>query len=223
MSEDRCPGNAQASAAPPRSVVDFPVPGPWAFSSESTCGSLPAAMSARPTNIVLIGFMGSGKSSIGRIVARRMGFQFLDTDALIVERAGRSIPTIFAEQGEEKFRDLETGAIESLAQHSRCVIATGGGAVLRERNRALLRELGLVVLLAASEEVLFERVSRNDRRPLLQTENPRETLGQMLAGRREMYEAAAEHVVDTSHFTHRQSADAVIAAARRAFSWKTGP
>ncbi len=178
-------------------------------------------MSARRTNIVLIGFMGSGKSSIGKIVAKRMGFQFVDTDAVIVQHAGRAIPVIFAEEGEEKFRDRETAAIESLANHSRCVIATGGGAVLRERNRELLRELGFVVLLAASEEVLFERVSRNDKRPLLRTENPRETLRQMLAARREVYETAAEYVVDTSRFTHRQSADAVIDAARRAFSWKS--
>lgn len=179
-------------------------------------------MPTRPFNIILIGFMGSGKSSIGRIVGKRMGFQFVDTDAVIVERAGMAIPAIFAQEGEERFRDLETAAIESLEHLSRCVFATGGGAVLRETNRALLRELGYVVLLTASEEVLYERVSRNTRRPLLQTENPRETLSTMLAARREVYEAAAEFVVDTSHFTHRQSADAVIQAARRAFSWKTG-
>jgi shikimate kinase len=179
-------------------------------------------MPERRTNIVLIGFMGSGKSSIGRMVAKRMGFQFVDTDKVIVERAGMAIPAIFAQEGEERFRDLETAAIESLAHCSRCVIATGGGAVLRERNRALLRELGFVVLLSASEDVLFERVSRNTSRPLLQTENPRETLARMLAARREVYEATAECVVDTSRFAHRQSADAVIAAARRAFSWKTG-
>jgi shikimate kinase len=151
-----------------------------------------------------------------------MGFQFVDIDAVIVERAGIDIPAIFAREGEQGFRDLETAAIESLAHLSRCVIATGGGAVLREKNRELLRALGFVVLLSASEEVLYQRVSRNTRRPLLQTENPRETLSQMLAARREVYAAAAEHVVDTSHFTHRQSADAVIDAARRAFSWKTG-
>lgn len=176
----------------------------------------------RPTNIILIGFMGSGKSSIGRMVAKRMGFQFIDTDALIVERAGKSIPAIFAEQGEEAFRDLETAAIESIAHFSRCVISTGGGAVLRERNRALLRELGFVVLLTASEDVLWERVSRNNKRPLLQTENPRETLSKMLAVRKEAYEAAAESIVDTTEFSHRRSVDVVIQAARRAFSWKTG-
>lgn len=180
-------------------------------------------MSSRRTNIILIGFMGSGKSSIGRMVAKRMGFQFVDTDKLIEERAGKPIPAIFAEQGEEAFRDLETAAIESLAHMERCVISTGGGAVLREANRARLRELGFVVLLSASEDVLWERVSRNTKRPLLQTENPRETLSQMLAARREVYDAAAEQVIDTSQFSHGRSAQEVITAARRAFSWKPGP
>jgi shikimate kinase len=178
-------------------------------------------MSTRPLNIVLVGFMGSGKSSIGRMVAKRMGFQFVDTDKLIVERAGKTIPEIFAEQGEEAFRDLETAAIESLAHLSRCVISTGGGAVLREKNRALLRGLGFVVLLTASEEVLWDRVSRNNKRPLLQTENPRTTLSQMLAARKDAYEAAAEHIVDTSRFSHGRSADAVMKAARAAFSWES--
>jgi shikimate kinase len=191
--------------------------------SVAICGFLRFTnMSSRRTNIILIGFMGSGKSSIGRMVAKRMGFQFVDTDRLIEERAGKSIPETFAEQGEEAFRDLETAAIESLVHFKRCVISTGGGAVLREKNRALLRELGFVVLLTASAEVLWERVSRNTRRPLLQTENPRETLSQMLAARREVYEAAAEFVLDTSHFSHGRSAQEVIVAARRAFSWKTG-
>lgn len=179
-------------------------------------------MAAHRKNIILIGFMGSGKSSVGRIVAKRMGFQFLDTDALIVERAGMPIPDIFASAGEESFRDQETAAIESLAQFSRCVIATGGGAVLREKNRALLREVGFVVCLTASEETIFSRVARNTKRPLLQTENPRETVTKMLSERRAVYEETAEFVVDTTHFTHKQSADAVIAAAREAFAWKSG-
>jgi shikimate kinase len=166
--------------------------------------------------------MGSGKTSIGRIVAGRMGFQLVDTDALVAQRAGMEISQLFAQYGEEHFRDLETAAIESLAHLKRCVISTGGGAVLREKNRALLRALGFVVLLSASEDAIFERVSRNTKRPLLQTENPRETLAQLLAVRRPIYEAAAECVIETTHFSHKQSADAVIAAARRAFGWEKG-
>src|SRR4051794_25823503 len=88
-------------------------------------------------NLVLVGFMGSGKSSIGRAVAKRLGFQFLDTDHLVVERSGLPITRIFQELGEEAFRSLETNALESLLHLTRCVVATGGGAVLRERNREL--------------------------------------------------------------------------------------
>jgi shikimate kinase len=118
-------------------------------------------VSAPRQNIALIGFIGSGKSSIGRLIAGRLGFIFVDTDALVTQRAG-----------------LE--------------IATGGGIVLRERNHELLRELGLVVLLTANEEVIYERVSRNTKRPLLQTENPRETLSRLQAARDPLYAAAAQ-------------------------------
>ncbi len=166
--------------------------------------------------------MGSGKSSVGRLIAGRLGFQFVDTDALIVQRAGMEIAQIFAREGEERFRDLETAALESLAHRERCVIATGGGVVLRERNRELLREIGFVVLLTASEEVIFERVSRNTKRPLLQTENPRATVSAMLAARQPAYAAAAQWTLDNSTLSHASTAEAVIAEARRAFAWQGG-
>src|SRR6266853_774765 len=173
-------------------------------------------------NIVLIGFMGSGKSSIGRLIATKFGFQFLDTDAVIVERAGMEISEIFQRDGEEHFRALETAALESLLHLQRCVIATGGGMVLRERNRELLRELGFVVLLTASEQTIFDRVSRNTERPLLQTENPRETVAKLLAERQPFYDAAAQWTLDTSRLSHARAADAVIAQARDAFAWQGG-
>ena len=173
------------------------------------------------TNIVLIGFMGSGKSSIGRLVAGRLGFQFMDTDALLVERDGREIAEIFAQDGEARFRDLESSVLESLNARNRCVISTGGGVILREENRALLRGLGFTVWLTASEDVIFDRVSRNTKRPLLHTANPRATVTQLLAARRPLYEAAAQFTVDTTTLAHAAAADAVIAEARRAFSWDT--
>ena len=152
-------------------------------------------------------------------MAGRLGFQFVDTDQIIVARAGMPISQIFAKHGEEHFRDLETAALESLGQQRRCVIATGGGVVMKERNRALLKALGFVVWLTASEEVIFSRVSRNDKRPLLQTEDPRRTIRELLAARGPLYESAAEFTLDTSEFSHDEAADAVIAAARRAFAW----
>jgi shikimate kinase len=177
-------------------------------------------MSPLRQNIVLIGFMGSGKSSVGRLVAGRLGFHFVDTDALIVQRAGREIAEIFASEGEERFREIETAALESLRPRERCVIATGGGVVLRERNRELLRALGFVVLISASEEVIFERVSRNAKRPLLQTANPRETVAALLAARQPAYETAAQWTLDNSTLSHAAAAEAVIAEARRVFAWQ---
>lgn len=174
-------------------------------------------------NIILIGFMGSGKSSIGRLIAQRLGFRFVDTDAVIVKREGRPISEIFQHDGEETFRAMETTALASLADADHCVIATGGGIVLREENRAQLQQLGFVVQLTASEGVIFDRVSRNTRRPLLQTTNPRETVSRLLATRQPAYAAAAQWTLDTSTMTHAEAAAAVIAAAREAFSWQTTP
>ena len=172
-------------------------------------------------NIVLTGFMGSGKSAVGRLVAKRLRFQFVDTDQLIVKRAGAPISEIFAKHGEEYFRDLETAELESLEHLRQCVIATGGGVIVKERNHAILARLGFVVWLTASEDTIFNRVARNDKRPLLQTEDPRATIREMLAARRPLYEKAAQFTLDTTTFSHGEAADKVIAAARSAFAWET--
>jgi shikimate kinase len=171
------------------------------------------------TNIVLIGFMGSGKTSIGRLVAQRLGFQFVDTDAVVVERAGMSVADIFASHGEAWFRTQETAALRSLGILNRAVISTGGGIILREENRDLLSELGFVAWLTASEEVIFERVSRNKKRPLLHTADPRATVHELLIERRPFYEAAAQFSVDSTELTHAAAADLLIAEARKAFGW----
>jgi len=178
---------------------------------------------SHPENLVLIGFMGSGKSSVGRLAAKALGFQFLDTDQAIIERAGRQISEIFATDGEASFRTLETEAIASLSHLRRCVISTGGGAVLAEKNRELLRNLGFVVCLTASDEVLFERVSRNTKRPLLQTENPRETLSKLVHERNTLYRETAHWTLDTTDVSQAGAVDAIIAAAKDAFAWKRTP
>jgi shikimate kinase len=170
-------------------------------------------------NIVLVGFMGSGKSAIGRSIAKRLGFRFVDTDQLIVQQAGRPIARIFEDSGEESFRDLESQALESLRDLKRCVIATGGGAVLREENRRLLRELGFVACLTASEDVIFARVSRTNKRPLLRTPDPRQTLHDLLTARLPMYEAAAHFTLDTSDLSQADATETVMEEARRAFLW----
>jgi shikimate kinase len=176
-------------------------------------------MSAPQTNIILIGFMGSGKSSIGKHVAQMLRFQFVDTDALIIERNGLPIAQLFELHGEEHFRDLETNALESCRTLTRTVLATGGGVVLREKNRELLRELGFVVQLTASEETIYERVSRNRKRPLLHTANPRATVHEMFTARQALYDAAAQFTVDTTQLAHRAAAEVIIEKARVEFGW----
>ena len=174
-------------------------------------------------NIVLVGFMGSGKSSIGRILARRLGYRFVDTDRKIIEREGMEISEIFALHGEDYFRERETDVLRTLLGRDQCVVATGGGIVLREHNRPLLRELGFVVSLTADQEVIFERVSRNTKRPLLRTPNPRQTIQEMLAARGALYEAAAQFTVDTSLLTHDEVAECILTQASQVFSWPNTP
>ena len=165
-------------------------------------------------NVVLIGFMGSGKSSVGRLLATQLDFQFVDTDTMVVEAAGMQISDLFARHGESAFRDYESDALASLLGKERIVVATGGGIVTRESNRPLLHQLGLVVALTASEEVIFERVSRNNKRPLLHTANPRETVSKLLAERTPLYASTADLLIDTSPIPHRQVVSEIISAAR---------
>ena len=177
------------------------------------------AEASLPINLVLIGFMGSGKSSIGRLLATKLGFHILDTDAMVVEDAGMQITEIFEWKGEEVFRDYETRTLHYLVDRNArgVVVATGGGIVTRASNLPLLHQLGFVVRLTASEEVIFERVSRNKARPLLHTPNPHETVAQLLAARAPLYEAAADYTIDTTTKSHVQAADAIIAEARRRY------
>lgn len=158
--------------------------------------------------------MGSGKSSVGRLLATYLGFQFVDTDALVVQAAGMPISDLFAQQGEAAFRDLEAEILGSLKERKNLIIATGGGIVLRESNRALLHELGFVIGLTADEETIFDRVSRNTKRPLLQTANPRQTISDLLSARAPLYQSSADYLVDTTTKSHHEVAEEVISVAR---------
>ncbi|GIX06821.1 MAG: shikimate kinase [Candidatus Poribacteria bacterium] len=148
-------------------------------------------------NIVLVGFMGSGKTSVGRELARRLGWEFVDTDALIERMAGRSIPEIFRERGEPYFRDLESEAIRTATCGTRTVLATGGGAVLRPENMSRLKAAGLVVLLDAEAEELYRRVVNEGRRPLLEVADPLARIRELLEYRRPYY-AQADLRIDTT-------------------------
>jgi shikimate kinase len=162
--------------------------------------------------------MGSGKSSVGRLLARTLQGRFVDTDRLVIDRAGMEIREIFAKHGETFFRSEEARALRSLLGGKRLVVATGGGIVTLPENLPALKELGFVVWLSASEEVIWERVSRNTKRPLLHTENPKETVHNLVEARNPLYESAAEMKVDTTTLTHAQVAERIyerVMARRR--------
>ena len=169
-------------------------------------------MKKRCEAIVLIGFMGAGKSSVGRTLARMTGLVRFDTDEMIAARFGLTIAEIFAQHGEGTFREAETATLRELTGKGQAVIVTGGGIVLREENVALLHELGTTIYLAADEETLFARISRRATRPLLQTADPRATLRELLAARLPLYRQAAELEVDTSRLTHDEVARKVLNA-----------
>jgi shikimate kinase len=163
------------------------------------------------SNIILIGFMGCGKSSIGRRLASRLGHAFLDSDELIIEAAGgRNISDIFAEEGEEQFRERETRALQGLIHSTSIVLATGGGAVLRPQNREILRKIGTTVWLHADPDTLYERATRNRKRPLLEVENPRTTFNELLQSRLPVYAGAADLTVDASGLSHEQTVEAIV-------------
>ncbi|MBA2585971.1 MAG: shikimate kinase [Chthoniobacterales bacterium] len=160
--------------------------------------------------IVLIGFMGSGKSAVGRAVAARMGVVCLDTDQMVRVHAGRGIPEIFEQLGEERFREMEAESLEELSGDKPVVVVTGGGIVLRKANVEVLQRLGLLVYLFADEETLFQRVAQCDNRPLLRTADPRATLHELHTARKPLYEEAADLSIDTSRRSIPQVVELVL-------------
>ena len=141
-------------------------------------------------NIALIGFMGVGKSSVGRLVASQLRFDFVDTDELIEQRAGKSIGAIFAQQGEAAFREFERQLLAEMTGWRRRVIATGGGMAANEANFASLKQHALTVCLWASPEAIWARVRHQAHRPLLQDPDPQEKIRSLLAVRAPFYRQA---------------------------------
>jgi shikimate kinase len=167
-------------------------------------------MKERRDAIVLIGFMGAGKSSVGRTLTRMTGLPRFDTDEMIGASFGLTVAEIFEKHGEEKFREAETKALRALTGEEAAIVVTGGGVVLRPENRRLLRELGTVFHLSAEEETLFARISRRSARPLLQTENPRATLTELLRCRLPFYREVADVEVDTTMLSHDEVAQKIL-------------
>lgn len=151
----------------------------------------------RSENIYLIGLMGAGKTTIGRQLARTLQLPFYDSDKAIEETTGVDIPTIFEFEGEQGFRNREQKMIQQLTALHGIVLATGGGAVLREENRNLLRQHGFVVYLSCAVDKIVERTKRDTQRPLLQTEDPHNKVEELFGQRENLYLECADYEVDT--------------------------
>ena len=147
--------------------------------------------------VSLVGLPGSGKSTVGRQLARRLGVPFADSDHVIEQQLGCSIREYFEREGEDRFRDIEAAVLDDLTRHHEGVLATGGGAVLREANRSHLRGRGHVVYLRSTPEEVFRRLRHDANRPLLQVNDPLGRLRDLFAVRDPLYRATAHFVIET--------------------------
>lgn len=171
-------------------------------------------------NVILIGFMGAGKTTLGVRLSYRMKQPFLDTDKYIERQEGREISEIFASDGEEAFRKIETHTLESFLENGlkNHVISTGGGMPTREENWDLLKRLGVVVWLRIKPETVIERLSGDTTRPLLQGDNPEERIRNLMEVRRPLYEGCSDIIVDVDNKPVERIMDEVFTKA--AGVWK---
>lgn len=166
-------------------------------------------------NIILIGFMGAGKSTVSQYLKDVFAMHVVEMDQLIAEREDMSIPDIFATYGEEYFRNLETNLLIEMQATKNTIVSCGGGAALREQNVKEMKKNGKVVLLTASPEVILERVKDNDDRPLLRGNKNIEFISKMMEERRPKYEAAADIVVSTDRKTVEEIAEEIVVKLTR--------
>lgn len=170
------------------------------------------ALPRRP-NLALVGFMGTGKSSTGRLLASLLRYKFVDTDECIERQTGRKITEIFATDGEPAFRQMESDVVSSLATQERCVIATGGGLVLHPPNLDSLKTHALVVCLWASPDAIWERVRNQNHRPLLQDPNPKDKIRRLLEARTPAYRQA-DVLITTERRSIREVASQILSHYR---------
>ena len=164
--------------------------------------------------VVMVGMMGAGKTAVGTAVARQLGVPFLDSDEEIVRAADRSIAEIFARDGEDFFRDREFEVIGRLLRAEPCILSTGGGAFLSQRNREQIGQAGVSVWLRADLDLLWQRVRHKSTRPLLRTANPRQTLHDLNAARLPFYTMADLAVDAAADYSIEQMAERVIDALK---------
>ncbi|MFM7428065.1 MAG: shikimate kinase [Elainella sp.] len=165
----------------------------------------------RGINLYFVGMMGTGKSTVGQLVARSLGYQFLDTDTVIEQVSGQSVSQIFASQGEPEFRQLETQVLAELSAYTRLVIATGGGIVSLTQNWSYLRH-GLIIWLNVPVELIYSRLKKDTTRPLLQTADPLAKLQLLMQERRSLYAQADLEIGVSQGETADRVAQRVLAA-----------
>ena len=151
-------------------------------------------------NLIFIGLMGAGKTTLGKHIAQTLGRPFYDSDHEICTASGVSIPTIFEMEGEQGFRDRETAMLKKLSEQSNIVLSTGGGAILREENRRCLRDSGTVVYLHTRPEILLERTRYDTNRPLLQVDNPLAKLQELYDVRDRIYRDTAHIIIESENY-----------------------
>lgn len=167
-------------------------------------------------NLILIGFMGTGKSTIGRQLSKTLGYPVIDTDQRLEEETDSSIADLFSTYGEAHFRELETSLLRKLIEEKthKHIISTGGGIITQPANLELLQELGYVIWLVAQPETILERTSRNKDRPLLNNPDPEGTIRNLLEVRNPLYEAAAHLKLETTDLTFSEITTGIVESAR---------
>lgn len=164
---------------------------------DNYCNDIVPILQGKP--IFLVGMMGAGKTTLGRTLARKLGWEFIDLDHELESRCGVPVATIFEIEGEQGFRKRESMLLDEVTQRNNIIVATGGGAILNPNNRQHLKQRGIVVYLRADAKELFRRVEFDRKRPLLQTNNPKQSLKDLLNQREPLYMETADLVFDTEN------------------------
>ncbi len=168
------------------------------------------------SNIALIGFMGAGKSTVGRALAKKLDIEFVELDALVVQHSGKTISQIFGQGGEARFRQLESEVVAQVADRSNSVLACGGGIILKQENIDRLKKSSVIVYLRTEPSVILKRVKQGKvRRPLLEVDDPVSAVDKLIKFRRPLYTAAADMTVDTSELTIEQVVERICSELKK--------
>lgn len=166
-------------------------------------------------NIYFVGYRGTGKSALGRYIALEMAKDFVDTDELIVEREGLSIPVIFQDLGEDYFRKIESEVLEEVAARNDLIVSTGGGIILSDKNRKILKETGYCIYLTASVELIHSRIAGDPNRPSLTDKPAYDEIAFMLEKRKPFYEETADFTVDTGKLNFKTASAEILEQIRK--------